>query len=116
MARSQRSARTSLGQVVLGFELIIVGLAALVFMGLKALPMWVALGGGAAVCALMVLTIVLMMKYRWAYALGWAVQAIVILSGFVVTTMFIIGIIFTAIWTYAMVMGQRLDSQKGSNE
>lgn len=112
MTKYNRSVQTSLGQVVLGFELIVVGLASLVFMGLKALPMWWALAGGASVCALMIIAIVVMMKSSFGFFLGWAVQAIVVLSGFIVTTMFVVGIIFTAIWTYAMVMGQRLDSQK----
>lgn len=110
--RRIRSAQASLGQVVLGFELIVVGLAALTIFGLGALPAWLALGGGAALCALMVLTIALMMKYRWAYILGWAVQAILVLSGFAVTMLFLIGAVFAGIWAFAMTAGAKLDSQK----
>ncbi len=111
----QRSAQASLGQVVLGFELIVVGLAALTIFGLGALPPVLALGGGAAVCLLMLATIGLMMKYKWAFILGWAVQAIIVLSGFAVTMLFLIGAIFAAIWTFAMTTGAKLDSQKKEN-
>ena len=111
-APRQRSAQTSLGQVVLGFELIVVGLAALTIFGLGALPPLLALGGGAAVCLLMLITIVLMMKYKWAFVLGWAIQAIIVLSGFAVTMLFLIGAVFAGIWTFAMTTGAKLDSQK----
>ncbi len=110
--RRVRSAQASLGQVVLGFELIVVGLAALTIFGLGALPAWLALGGGAALCALMVIAIALMMKYRWAFLLGWAVQAILVLSGFAVTMLFLIGAVFAGIWAFAMTAGAKLDSQK----
>ena len=113
--RRARSAQASLGQVVLGFELIVVGLASLTIFGLGALPAWLALGGGAAVCVLMLIIIVMMMKYRWAFILGWAVQAIVVLSGFAVTMLFLIGAVFAGIWAFAMTAGARLDSQKKEN-
>lgn len=108
----QRSAQASLGQVVLGFELIVVSLASLTIFGLGALPPAIALGGGAAVCLLMVAVIVLMMKYKWAFILGWAVQLIVVMAGFAVTMLFLIGAVFAGIWTFAMTTGAKLDSQK----
>lgn len=111
----QRSAQASLGLVVLGFELIVVGLAALTIFGLGALPPVLALGGGAAVCLLMLATIGLMMKYKWAFILGWAVQAIIVISGFAVTMLFLIGAVFAGIWAYAMTTGAKLDSQKKEN-
>lgn len=111
----RRSAQASLGQVVLGFELIVVGLASLTIFGLGALPPAMALGGGAAVCVLMLAAIGLMTKYKWAFILGWAVQLIIVLAGFAVTMLFLIGAIFAAIWTFAMTTGAKLDSQKKEN-
>lgn len=111
----KRSAQTSLGQVVLGFELIVVALASLTIFGLGALPPALALGGGALLCLIMLATIGLMMKYRWAFALGWFVQIVVVASGFLVTMLFIIGAVFTGIWAYAMTQGKKLDSQKKEN-
>lgn len=111
----RRSAQASLGQVVLGFELIVVGLASLTIFGLGALPPALALGGGAAVCVLMLAAIGLMAKYKWAFILGWAVQLIIVLAGFAVTMLFLIGAVFAAIWTFAMTTGAKLDSQKKEN-
>ena len=112
--RSQRSTRASLGQIVLGFEVIVVGLASLVAMGLGALPVGLALGGGAALVSLMLIAVGLIPRYTWAFGLGWAAQAIIVASGFVLQMMFLLGIVFTAIWTYAMITGARLDSQKAA--
>jgi membrane protein YdbS with pleckstrin-like domain len=113
MART-RSTQASLGQIVLGFELVIVFLAALTIFGLKALPPVVALGGGAVVCLLMLATVGLMTRFRWAFTLGYVIQGIIVLSGFAVTMMFLLGAVFTGLYTYAMITGARLDSQKGT--
>ena len=106
--RRQRSLRETLGSIVLGFELIIVFLGALVVFGLKALPAAVALGGGAAVVVLMIVAIGLL---RWpvGIALGWIIQLIVVAAGFLVPAFFIVGAIFTAMWAYCMIAGARID-------
>jgi Protein of unknown function (DUF4233) len=103
-----RSAQRSLGSIVLGFELVVVFLGALVIFGLKALPAAFALGGGAVLVALTIVTIPLL-RYRWGFVLGWVLQAIVIAAGFLVPMMFIVGAIFAALWAYCMVTGARLD-------
>ena len=106
-----RSVKRSLASIVLGFETIVVFLAALVFFGLGALPPVFALGGGALLCVIMLATIALL-QYQWAYAVGWAIQAIIVLSGFLNPVMFFIGAIFAAMWVYCMVNGSRIDHQK----
>ncbi|HEY5224537.1 MAG TPA: DUF4233 domain-containing protein [Microbacteriaceae bacterium] len=103
-----RSAQQSLGQIVLGFEFVVVFLGALVAFGLKAVPPAIALGGGGALVVIMLATVGLL-RYRWGFALGWALQVIVIASGFLVGMMFIVGAIFTGMWAYAMIAGERLD-------
>jgi hypothetical protein len=111
----KRSAQSSLGQIVLGAELIVVALAALTVFGLGALPPEQALGGGAALCVFMVITIALMRKYRFAFVLGWIVQFIVVASGFLVTMLFLIGTLFTALYAYGMIQGAKVDSHKKDN-
>lgn len=107
-ARRQRTLRESLGSIVLGFELIVVFLGALVLFGLKALPAWIALGGGALVVVLMIAAIGLM-RNRVGVVLGWIVQLIVVAAGFLVPAFFIVGVIFTAMWTYCMIVASRID-------
>ena len=111
----KRSAQSSLGQIVLGAELIVVALAALTVFGLGALPPAQALGGGAAVCFFIVITIALMRKFRFAFILGWIIQLIVVASGFLVTMLFLIGALFTGLYAYGMIQGAKVDSQKKDN-
>ncbi|WP_345764412.1 DUF4233 domain-containing protein [Diaminobutyricibacter sp. McL0608] len=107
-ARRTRTMRESLGSIVLGFELIIVFLGALVLFGLHSLPAPVALGGGAALVVLMIVAVALL-RYPVGIILGWAVQLIVIAAGLLVPAFFIVGAIFTAMWTYCMIVGGRID-------
>lgn len=109
-AAAARSAQRSLGAIVLGFELIVVFLGALVIFGLKALPAGWALGGGAAVVVAMGVTIGLL-RFRWAYWIGWLLQFVVIASGIVLPMLFIVGVLFTALWAYCMITGAKLDRQ-----
>ena len=113
--RAPRSTRASLAQIVLGFEVIVVGLASLVAMGLGAVPLGVALAGGAALVIVMLVAVALIPRHNWAFGLGWAAQALIVASGFILQMMFLLGIVFTAIWTYAMITGARLDSQKAQS-
>lgn len=106
-----RSVKRSLASIALGFETVIVFLAALVLFGLKALPPAVALGGGILLCLVMLATIALL-RYRWAYAVGWAVQAIVVAAGIFNPALFFVGALFAALWTYCMISGTRIDRQK----
>ena len=105
--RRQRSLRESLGSIVLGFELIVVFLGALVVFGLKALPASLALGGGAGLVALMIIAIALL-RYRIGIVLGWIVQLAVVAAGFLQPALFVVGIIFTAMWTYCMITAARI--------
>ena len=106
-----RSVKRSLASIVLGFEVIVVFLGALVAFGLDAAPPAIALGGGALLCVFFVATIALL-RYPWSYAVGWALQAIVVASGFLVPAMCFVGALFAAMWTYCMITGTRIDNQK----
>lgn len=109
--RRQRTVQELLGSIVLTFEAIVVGLAALVVNGLQAASPVVALGGGAVVFVALFVTAAFL-RFTWAPTVGWILQGIVILSGIYVTMMFVIGALFAAIWTYAMFNGGRIDREK----
>jgi hypothetical protein len=106
-----RSVKRSLASIVLGFEIIVVFLGALVIFGLQDLSPVLVLGGGALLCLVMV-AIIGLLKFRAAYLAGWAVQLVVIASGFLNPSLFFVGALFTAMWAYAMVVGNRIDHQK----
>ena len=107
------SVRRSLGSIVLGFESVVMFLAALVAFGLKALPALPALGGGALLCVALVAGAGLL-RFRWGYAFGWVLQAAIIASAFLVPVMWIVGVLFVGLWTYCMVVGSRIDREKAA--
>ena len=108
--RRKRSVKETLGSIVLGFELVIVFLAALLIFGLRALPPWLALGGGALFCAALIVTVGLL-RFRWGFLVGWALQVLLVASGLLVSSLFVVGGLFVALWTYCMITGERLDRQ-----
>ncbi|TFB85662.1 DUF4233 domain-containing protein [Cryobacterium sp. TMS1-20-1] len=110
-----RSVKRSLATILLGFETIVVFLGGVVTLGLVSVatepgpvaPLGVIIGG-VLLCAAMVALIPLL-RYRWSYPIGWALQAIIIATGFVTPAMFFVGALFAAMWTYCMVTGSRID-------
>ena len=112
--RRARGAAESLGSIVLAFESVIVFLGGLAVYGLEALPepipQWWGIVGGAVVAALMLLT-GRVLRYRWGIVLGWALQGVVALGGFLVPALFLIAIIFGGMWAYATIKGASLDAR-----
>ena len=94
-----------LASAVLAFQAIVIGLAipvAVVVYGVDgAKAGWV--GGLLAVSCLVVIGL---LSHPWAYALGWVIQVLMILAGFIVPAMFILGIMFAALWWGALRLGR----------
>jgi hypothetical protein len=108
------SVKRTLASIVLGFELVVVFLATLVIFGLSDLPAWVTLGGGALLCLIMVATLGLL-RFPWAYLIGWAVQVVILATGFLNPAMFVVGALFAGMWVYCMITGTRIDRQQKEN-
>ncbi|MGZ8804402.1 MAG: DUF4233 domain-containing protein, partial [Microbacterium sp.] len=112
--RRPRGAAESLGSVVLAFESVIVFLGGLVIYGLRALPdpipAWWGIVGGAVLAILMVLT-TRVLRYRWGIVLGWVLQFVVALGGFLVPALFLVALIFGGMWAYATIKGASLDAR-----
>lgn len=67
----------------------------------------VAVGLGAASVLLSGL-----LRFRWAYTLGWALQVAFIGAGFWVTMMFPVGVIFAALWWAGLHYGAKGEAVK----
>ncbi len=91
---------------MLVFEAIIVGLAIPVAIDLGDVDPAVA-GVGGAVLAIACLVTAGCLRFSWGYAVGWALQAALVLSGFVVTAMFILGALFAMLWAVGLRVGRR---------
>jgi hypothetical protein len=79
------------------------------------------LGGGAALgigggLALACFVAAGTMRHRFGFWLGHLIQVVSILLGFVVTTMFFLGIVFAALWVGAYVLGAKIDRERAERE
>jgi len=96
---------------VLIFEVIIFGLAIPVMIVIGDVPPGVAsgFGGGAALLALLAAGT---LRRPTGYYIGWLTQLVGIALGFLITSMFVVGVMFAAIWVVSFVLGKRLDQAK----
>ena len=110
-----KSSKRALASIVLSFESIVIFFATLTAFGLKSgnpelgLPdtqlIW-AIGLSVAILAIVTPAV---LKNPWGYWFGWAVQAALLVSGFWLWGMFVIGAILTGMWIWALVAGQTID-------
>ena len=109
--RRQRSVTESLLSIVLLLEAIVLFFVVLVFFGLKTVSAAVAFGGGAAFVVLILITIALL-RWRAGLAVGWVVQAALIALGLLNPVMYVVGVGFTAFWTWCLVRGRQIDVKR----
>jgi hypothetical protein len=105
--------RRSFCASVLGLEGFVVFFAVLVAAALSDLSTALVVGVGITLAIACVATAALL-RHRWAYAVGTALQIALVLCGFVVPTMFFLGALFAALWVVAWQLGGRLDAEKAA--
>lgn len=69
-------------------------------------------GIGGAVVALLCILAAGMLRRRSGYVLGFAVQVLLVLSGFATPLMWVLGTLFALLFVVAYVLGGRLDAEK----
>lgn len=87
-----------------------------------ATPVMISIGGVSAGLALplglgfFVACIVVagMLRRPWAYWLGWALQAVAIAMGFLISVMFVVGVIFAVLWGMADILGRKIESERAA--
>ncbi|MEU9732692.1 DUF4233 domain-containing protein [Streptomyces sp. NPDC048002] len=102
--------RTLCASTLIG-EFFVIGFAGLVAMkdpDLSMTTVWTVSGIG------MFLSLVLcgMVTRPGGVALGWALQVLLIASGFVVPTMFVLGLAFATLWWASVHYGRKIDEAK----
>jgi hypothetical protein len=105
----------TLGASTLIGEAFVIFLAALVAMnlsGYSAATVWTVGGITMAVCVLLCGAI----TRPGAVAVGWLLQAGLIVSGFVVPMMFFLGAVFAALWWAAVHFGRKVDQARAERE
>lgn len=106
-----RSPTRTIAATVLVLEAFVLFFAALVAKDLSDLSASTALLGGGALALLCVLVAGLL-RFRAGYAVGWALQVVMIATGFVVPMMFGIGLIFTGLWAFGLYTGIRVERER----
>ena len=97
-----------LAQYLLYTEVGVVFFLTLVLYGLGTLePLW-AFGGGAVFVLLLILAARLISR-PWGMWLAWALQFVLVAAGFLNEMMFIVGLIFLAMWVYTMVKAKQIE-------
>jgi hypothetical protein len=94
---------------VLVFEAIIIGLAILPAIVLEHANRGLAggIGGALAVCALLIGGMVGRPRMGWALLAGTVLQLLVIAAGVVVPAMYVLGVIFAALWFTGIWLARR---------
>ncbi|PZT69488.1 DUF4233 domain-containing protein [Streptomyces sp. SW4] len=102
--------RTLCSSTLIG-EFFVIGFAGLVAMKEPDLSMstvWTVSGIAMALCLLLCGLV----TRPGGVALGWALQVALIASGFVVPMMFVLGVIFAALWWASVHYGRKIDEAK----
>ena len=95
---------------VLAFEVILFGLAIPVMILISEVPAATAVlaGGGAALLALVAAGL---MRRPAGYPLGWLTQVVGCALGLLTPAMYVVGVLFLALWVVTFILGKRLDAQ-----
>jgi hypothetical protein len=99
---------------VLIMEAIVIGLAIPVAIVLEHARHGLAggVGGGLALCALLLSGLVGRPGMPWALWAGTALQALIIAAGVVVPAMYVLGVIFAALWLTGIWLARRHDPSR----
>ena len=69
---------------------------------------YVVAGSALAVACLVTMVV---LKQGWGVTLGWVLQVVLIATGVLVPSMFVIGVLCALAWWYAVVKGGRMDRE-----
>jgi len=117
MPKKRRSTKVMFASTVLVLEGFVAFFATLAVFGLRReeFPPAVILSAGIALSLVLVLTCAVLSK-PWGVGLGWILQLILILTGFIEPMMFVVGILFAAAWWYGIRTGIRIDREAAQRE
>jgi len=96
---------------ILSLEAIAFGLSTPVLISVAgvstATALWIGLG--LTVSCILVAGL---LRFEWAYWLGWAIQIAAIALGLELTAMFVLGAVFLALWATAYFLGRKIEDER----
>ena len=108
MKKKQRSTKMMFASTVLVCEALLAVFITLAAFGLKRGEPAVVLGLGAVVAVLCIINCALLGK-KIGYVIGWVLQAVFFLCGFILVDMFYLAAAFALCWWYAVSKGESID-------
>jgi len=112
-APEQRSPKRGMCAAILSLEAITLGLTTPVMVAVADVELSTALvvGLGLTVACLLLAGL---LRHRWAYAAGWAIQVAAIGLGFVIPLMFFLGAVFALLWGMAVFLGDKIERERAA--
>lgn len=110
-----RSPRRMMCAAVLGFESIVLALITPVLISVEDMSTGAAaaIGLGLAGAAIVIAGL---LRAEWAYYLSFLLQVAALAVGFVVPVMFVLGVVFGALWTTAYLLGKKIEREQAARE
>lgn len=105
----------TLCSVVLAFEALVIALVVPVAVQVAGLPAGLAGGlwGGLAAAALLLACV---QRHRWGFHAGSVLQAVFVLSGFLVPSLLVLGVVFAGLWIAGIYVGGRTEALVAARE
>ena len=117
MPKKRRSTKLMFASTVLLLEAFVALFGTLAVFGLRRgeFPPVLVFGLGIGLALVLTLTCAVLTK-PWGVALGWVLQLVLILTGFVEPTMFVVGALFALTWWYGIRTGIRIDREAAQRD
>lgn len=110
-----RSAQRSMCAAMLALQAVVLGLTTPVMITVAGVPTGTALVVGLGLTAAC-LVVAGLLRQRWAYVVGWAIQVASVALGVVIAIMIPLGVIFGALWAGAYFLGAKIDRERVERE
>lgn len=110
-----RSAQRSMCAAMLALQAVVLGLTTPVMITVAGVPTGTALVIGLGLTAAC-LVVAGLLRQRWAYVVGWAIQVASVALGVVIAIMIPLGVIFGALWAGAYFLGAKIDRERVERE
>ena len=100
---------------ILLLEMVVLGLTTPVLVSVNHVATSTALGIGLGLAGAC-LVVSALLRFRWAYVLGWAIQVAALALGLEVGAMVVLGIVFLALWATAFLLGAKIERERAAWE
>jgi hypothetical protein len=100
---------------ILLLEMVVLGLTTPVLVSVNHVATGTALGIGLGLAGAC-LVVSALLRFRWAYPLGWAIQLAALGLGIEVGAMVVLGVVFLALWATAYLLGAKIERERAAWE